>query len=329
MKIAFYGTKSYDKEGFEAVNNELYQHEIKFLKPRLTEDTVCLANGFDAICAFVNDTINESVLKEMNNYGIKLLLLRCAGYNNVDLNAANKLGIKVFRVPSYSPEAVAEHAMALAQTANRKIHLAYFKTKFNDFSLEGNVGKNLYGKTAGIIGTGKIGLAMAKICKGYGMNVIGYDAYPNPDLNGIIKYVSLDELLANSDLISLHCPLFETTHHMINKESIEKMKDGVIFVNTSRGGLVNTNDLIEAIRNKKFHAVGLDVFEEEGDVVFNDMSLEFLQHSTVARILQFPNVVLTAHQAFLTQEALKEIANTTLQNVDNFINKTETNNEVK
>lgn len=327
MKIAFFGTRPYDTTWFKKLNEE-YNYEIKFLRPNLTPDTVALADGYDAVCAFVNAVIDESVLNYMGAHNIRLLLMRCAGYNNIDLDAANKNGITVLRVPSYSPEAVAEHAMALAQAANRRIHKAYSKTRNNDFTLVGLNGINLYGKTAGIIGTGKIGAAMARICHGYGMKVIGYDNYENPSLKDFVEYVSLDELLSRSDLISLHCPLFESTHHIINKDTISKMKDGVILVNTSRGGLIDTDALISGIRNGKFHAVGLDVFEEEGDVVFNDMSMEFMKDSTVARLLQFPNVILTAHQAFLTEEALEEIAKTTLENANAYENGLELKNKV-
>lgn len=328
MKIAFFGTRPYDIKWFEEINKS-FGYEIKFLRPNLTPDTVALAYGYDAICAFVNADIDETVLDYMGENGIKLLLMRCAGYNNIDMDAANINHITVLRVPGYSPEAVAEHAMALAQAANRRIHKAYSKTKNNDFTLVGLNGRNLYGKTAGIIGTGKIGAAMAKICHGYGMNVLGYDLHVNPQLDGIVEYVTLDELLDYSDLISLHCPLFESNRHMINTETISKMKDGVILVNTSRGGLIDTEALIHGIRNNKFHAVGLDVFEEEDGIVFNDMSMELMKDSTVARLLQFPNVILTAHQAFLTEEALQEIARTTLNNAHSYKNNLELKNKVQ
>lgn len=327
MKIAFFGTRPYDTTWFEKLNED-YSHEIKFLRPNLTPDTVALCDGFDAVCAFVNAVIDRSVLEFMGTHNVNLLLMRCAGYNNVDLEAAKEYGITVLRVPAYSPEAVAEHAMTLAMATNRRIHKAYNKTKNNDFTLVGLNGVNLFGKTAGIIGTGKIGAAMARICKGFGMRVLANDVYKNESLKDIVEYVDRDTLLSESDLISLHCPLFESTHHMINKDTIEKMKDGVIFINTSRGGLVNTEDLIQAIRAGKFHSVGLDVFEEEGDVVFTDMSMELMKDSTVARLLQFPNVVLTAHQAFLTEEALEEIAKVTLENATAFENNLELKNKV-
>lgn len=318
MKIAFFGSRDYDIKWFEKAN-ENFGFEIKFFRPNLTEDTVSLSRGYDAVCAFVNSEINSYVLDRMKDYGIKLLLMRCAGYNNVDLKVAQKNGITVLRVPGYSPEAVAEHAIALALSASRRVHKAYLRVKDNNFSLTGLSGRNLYKKKAGIVGTGKIGAAMARICYGFGMEVLCYDIYENPDLKNIARYVSLDELLKSSDLISLHCPLTKDTMHLINKDTIEKMKNGVILVNTSRGGLIKTEDLIDGIRDNKFQAVGLDVYEEEGDFVFNNLSSEILQTSVVARLLSFPNVILTSHQAFLTEEALMEIAQTTLENADAFV----------
>lgn len=264
----------------------------------------------------------------LHEAGVKLVLMRCAGFNNVDLEKAEAYGIKVMRVPGYSPEAVAEHAMALALAANRRIHKAYVKVRENDFSLGGLMGMNFYEKTAGIVGTGKIGAAMARICRGFGMKVIAYDVYENPDLKEFVTYVSLDELLATSDLISLHCPLMDNTYHLINKDTIAKMKDGVILVNTSRGGLVKTNDLIEGIRARKFYAVGLDVYEEETKNVFEDRSDEILEHSTTARLLSFPNVMITSHQGFFTEEALAAISQTTLDNAMAFLRGETTGNEV-
>ena len=257
-----------------------------------------------------------------------MILMRCAGFNNVDVEKATACGIKVMRVPGYSPEAVAEHAMALALAANRRIHKAYVRVRENDFSLGGMQGVNFYKKTAGIVGTGKIGAAMARICHGFGMNVIAYDKYQNPALD-FVTYVSLDELLAQSDLISLHCPLMDETYHMINRESIQKMKDGVILVNTSRGGLVKTADLIEGIRARKFFAVGLDVYEEEKKNVFEDRSDEIMETSITARLLSFPNVIITSHQGFFTYEALDAISETTLNNAMAFTKGERTGNEVE
>ena len=300
---------------------------IKFTEANIHEETASLAKGYEAICAFVNADLSTPVIEELNAQGVKLILMRCAGYNNVDLETAHKFGMKVLRVPGYSPEAVAEHAMALALTANRHTHKAYIKCRENNFSLSGLMGLNFYQKTAGIIGTGKIGQAMAKICKGFGMRVIAYDLFPNKSLD-YLEYVSLDELLATSDLISLHCPLTEETKHIINEETIAKMKDGVILVNTSRGGLIKTEDLISGIRDHKFFAVGLDVYEEETDFVFEDMSERILQSSITQRLLSFPNVVMTSHQGFFTKEALTNIAETTLENAKAFMDRNELKNEV-
>lgn len=327
MRILFYGTKNYDEQFFQKLLPQYPGIEIKFLEENIHTETALLAKGYDAICAFVNADLKGAVIKELHRQGVRLILMRCAGYNNVDLKTAQKYGIKVLRVPGYSPEAVAEHAMALVLTANRHTHKAYIKCRENNFALSGLMGVNLYQKTAGIIGTGKIGQAMARICKGFGMRVIAYDMYPNKNLD-FLEYVSLDELLATSDLISLHCPLTEETHHLINEKSIAKMKDGVILVNTSRGGLIKTEDLIAGIRDHKFFAVGLDVYEEETDFVYEDMSERILQTSTIQRVLSFPNVTMTSHQGFLTEEALTNIAETTLDNAKAFMDGKELVNEV-
>lgn len=327
MRILFYGTKNYDEQFFQKLLPQYPGIEIKFLEENIHAETALLAKGYDAICAFVNADLKGAVIEELHRQGVRLILMRCAGYNNVDLKTAQKYGIKVLRVPGYSPEAVAEHAMALVLTANRHTHKAYIKCRENNFALSGLMGVNLYQKTAGIIGTGKIGQAMARICKGFGMRVIAYDMYPNKNLD-FLEYVSLDELLATSDLISLHCPLTEETHHLINEKSIAKMKDGVILVNTSRGGLIKTEDLIAGIRDHKFFAVGLDVYEEETDFVYEDMSERILQTSTIQRVLSFPNVTMTSHQGFLTEEALTNIAETTLDNAKAFMDGKELVNEV-
>lgn len=321
MKIAFFGTKEYDRKHF---SENFGTHRIKFLRPRLSPETTALAKGFDAVCVFVNDDLSNNTIVALKYYGIKYILLRCAGYNNVDLEAAENDGIIVARVPAYSPEAVAEHAMTLLMAANRRIHKAYNKVRDNDYSLVGLSGLNLYGKTAGIIGTGRIGQSMIRICRGFGMNVIAYDPYPSQNLATSLdfSYVPLWDLYGNADVISLHCPLFDDNHHMINKESIAQMKDGVILVNTSRGGLINTEDLIAGIKSGKFHAVGLDVYEEENGLVFDDMSDTILEHTTTARLLSFPNVILTSHQGFLTSEALEAIARTTIQNATDLENGT-------
>ncbi len=328
MKILFYGTKDYDQRFFDKLAPEYPGISIKFIEANIHEETASLAGGYDGICAFVNADLGTEVMEELHRQGVKVILMRCAGYNNVDLKTAAKYGIKVLRVPGYSPEAVAEHAMALVLTANRHTHKAYIKCRENNFALNGLMGVNLYQKTAGIVGTGKIGLAMARICRGFGMKVIAYDLYPNKELD-FLEYVSLDELFQRSDLISLHCPLTEETHHLVNEESIAKMKDGVILVNTSRGGLIKTDDLIAGIRDHKFFAVGLDVYEEETDFVYEDMSERILQSSTIQRLLSFPNVAMTSHQGFFTEEALTNIAETTLQNAAAFRDGKELKNEVR
>lgn len=313
MKILFYDTKSYDKDSFEQQRRNFSDIQIDYLKADLAPDTAPLARGYDAVCAFVNSNIGTETVQTLHECGVRGILMRCAGFNNVDMETAQQCGIKVLRVPGYSPEAVAEYAMGLALVACRRMHKAYVRVRENDFSLNGLMGYNFYQKTAGIIGTGRIGAAMARICQGFGMRVAGYDTYQNPDLD-FVEYLPLDQLLEQSDLISLHCPLTEETYHMINSRTIRKMKDGVVLVNTSRGGLVKTEDLIAGIRARKFYAVGLDVYEEETKNVYEDRSDEILEHSVTARLLSFPNVVITSHQGFFTREALYAISRTTLEN---------------
>ncbi len=327
MRILFYDAKSYDRESFEEKRKAYPDIELKYLKSELTPATAPLAKGFDGVCAFVNCDVGTETIESLHACGVKLILMRCAGYNNVDVERAARYHIKVMRVPGYSPEAVAEHAMALALTANRRIHKAYVRVRENDFSLSGMMGKNFYERTAGIVGTGKIGAAMARICHGFGMKVIAYDRYPNQSLD-FVTYVDWETLLAESDLISLHCPLTEETYHMIREESIRQMKDGVILVNTSRGGLVKTEDLIKGIRAKKFFAVGLDVYEEEKRNVYEDRSNEILETSITSRLLSFPNVVITSHQGFFTQEAMSAISEVTLHNADSFQKGQKTETEV-
>ena len=329
MKVIFFDSKTYDKESFTKELVNYPDVEVKFLRTELTVNTAELAHGYDAVCAFVSADICGETIDILHECGVKFILLRCAGFNNVDMDTAKKYGIKVYRVPGYSPEAVAEHAMALALAVNRHLHKAYVKVRENDFSLNGLRGMNFHGKTAGIIGTGKIGAAMARICHGFGMKIIAYDVFENPSIKEFTTYVTLNELLAQSDLISLHCPLMDNTYHLINRETISKMKDGVILVNTSRGALVKTDDLIEGIRAHKFFGVGLDVYEEETPNVFEDRSDEILEHSVTARLLSFPNVMITSHQGFFTSEALAAIAQTTLQNIRFYENGEETPTEVK
>ncbi|MBQ4059008.1 MAG: 2-hydroxyacid dehydrogenase [Lachnospiraceae bacterium] len=317
MRILFYDATTYDKESFDKELKNYPDVEITYQEIDISLKTVSLAKGYDAICAFVNSDLSAAVIEKLHEIGIKLILLRCAGFNNVDLDKVNACGMTVLRVPGYSPEAVAEHAMTLALAVNRHLHKSYIKVRENNFSLVGLTGVNFHEKTAGIIGTGKIGAAMCRICRGFGMKVIAYDMYPNKDLD-FVEYKSLEEVLRESDLISLHCPLTEETYHLINKDTIEMMKDNVVFVNTSRGALVKTEDLIQGIRNKKFFGVGLDVYEEEGRNVFENREDELLESSITARLLSFPNVIVTSHQGFLTEEALAAISQTTLQNAVDF-----------
>ncbi len=320
MKILFYDTKQYDRDSFEKTMINFPEITVDFLKTDISHRTVDLAKGYDAVCVFVASDVGREIVKKLGEYGVGLILLRCAGFNNVDLEEAAKQNITVMRVPGYSPEAVAEHALALAFAVNRHIHKAYIKVRENNFSLVGLTGFNFKGKTAGIIGTGKIGAEMARFCHGIGMKVIAYDKYKNPDLD-FIRYVELDELFRNSDLISLHCPLTKDTYHIINLEAIEKMKDNVILVNTSRGALISSEDLIRGIRQHKFAGVGLDVYEEEDENVFENRENEILETSITARLLSFPNVIITSHQGFLTEEALESISLTTLQNAQSYIDK--------
>lgn len=318
MKILFYDTKSYDRDSFQETLANFPGLEIEYTKSDLDPRTATLAEGFDAVCAFVSSDVGTHTIEILHQKGVRLILMRCAGFNNVDMDAAKIHDIRVMRVPGYSPEAVAEHAMALALAANRRLYKAYNKVRENDFSLSGLMGTNFFEKTAGIIGTGKIGAAMCRICRGFGMKVIAYDVYENPALKDFVEYVSLETLLSDSDVISLHCPLMDSTYHLINIDTIRQMKDGVILVNTSRGALVKTDDLIDGIRMHKFAGVGLDVYEEETNNVFEDRSEEILEHSTTARLLSFPNVMITSHQGFFTREALSAIAETTLQNALDF-----------
>lgn len=314
MKLAFFDTKPYDKLGFDACIQDT-DLEIKYFETKLNEDTVSLADGYDAVCVFVNDTVNAAVVDKLYGYGVKVIVLRCAGFNNVDLHACQGK-IAVYRVPAYSPYAVAEHAMALLLTINRRTHKAYIRTRDFNFSLQGFVGFDLYGKTVGIIGTGKIGKVFANICKGFGMNIICYDKFP--DTASGLTYVTMDELIAQSDIISLHCPLTEENRHLVNANSIARMKKGVTIINTSRGGLINTEDLIQGIKEKQVGAACLDVYEEESDFFYEDYSGHVVQDDKLVRLIAMPNVIVSSHQAFLTREALNNIAATTVDNVLKF-----------
>lgn len=311
MRIAFFSTKPYDRIWFEPMGKD-YGCEIHFIELPFNEDTVFLAKGHDAVCIFVNDYVNAKMIDQLCEMGIKALLLRSAGFNHVDIGAA-KGRIPVLRVPSYSPEAVAEYAMAMILTVNRYTHKAYNRTRDFNMNINGLMGTDLNHKVAGVVGTGKIGQAMIRICKGFDMQVLAYDPYPNPNLK--VDYVSFEELVQKSDFISLHCPLTEDTKHMINKESIAKMKDGVFLVNTSRGGLVDTEALIEALKEGKFAGVGLDVYEEEEGLFFEDRSADIMQDDDLARLTTFPNVLVTSHMGFFTVEAMQAIASETLENV--------------
>ena len=314
MKVAFFDTKSYDLPGFEA-HKEGTNLEFKYFDTRLNEDTVSLAAGFDAVCVFVNDVVNAAVVQQLYDLGVKVIALRCAGFNNVDIRACHGK-IRVFRVPAYSPYAVAEHAMALLLTVNRRTHKAHNRTREFNFSLQGLTGFDLYGKTVGIVGTGKIGRIFADICKGFGMRILAYDKFPNPETG--LEYVSMDHLLEMSDIISLHCPLTEETAHIISDASISRMKQGAVIINTSRGGLVDTDALIEGLKDGHIGAACLDVYEEEGEVFYEDYSGQVLQDDKLVRLIGMPNVIVTSHQAFLTQEALDNIAQTTVNNLTRF-----------
>ena len=314
MKVAFFDAKPYDYPGFNryVAGTDL---EIKYFEAHLNEDTVSLAAGFDAVCVFVNDIVNETVVNKLYEFGVRVIVLRCAGFNNVDTKACFGK-IHVYRVPAYSPYAVAEHAMAMLLTVNRKTHKAYNRTREFNFSLAGLSGFDLHGKTVGIIGTGKIGRIFADICKGFGMNILAYDKFPIP--NSGLNYVELDELFRKSDIISLHCPLTEETHHIINDDAVEIMKPGVVIVNTSRGGLVDTESLINGIKVEIIGAACLDVYEEEGDLFYEDFSGHIVQDDRIVRLMAMPNVLITSHQAYLTTEALDNIASTTVDNLLRF-----------
>lgn len=313
MKIAFFSTKPYDKLYFEPMSKN-YDIQIKFLSAACKEDTISLAKGYDAICIFVNDYLNRAMIQELKGMGIKAILLRSAGYNHVDIDAAYECDIPVLRVPSYSPEAVAEYAMALLLTVNRHTHRAYTRTRDFNMNINGFMGIDLYGKTAGVIGTGKIGQAMIKILKGFGMEVVAYDPYPNPNLD--VSYESVENVFRKADVITLHCPLTPETKHIVEARTIELMKDGVYLINTSRGDLIRTEDLIDGLLKKKFAGVGLDVYDEEGGIFYEDNSNEINADPQLARLLTFPNVLITSHMGFFTREAIKAIAEVTLMNAD-------------
>lgn len=324
-KIAVFDVKPYDIPGLERYSSEA-GIQFKYFETKLNIDTVGLAAGSDGVCVFVNDDISGPVIDRLCEYGIKLIALRCAGFNNVDLRAADGR-LCIVRVPGYSPHAVAEHALAMLLTLLRKTHKAYLRTRDFNFSLTGLVGMGLYGKTVGVIGTGRIGRVFIDICRGLGMRTVAYDVYPAKDTD--IEYVPLDRLFAESDIISLHCPLTPETTHMINTRSLGKMKEGVILINTSRGALIDAEALLEQIKKKKIGGACLDVYEEESDIFFEDLSDHIMGDDVLARLISMPNVLVTSHQAFLTDDALESIAKTTVENIASFFRGEPPKNEVK
>lgn len=329
IRIAFFDAKPYDESSFNKVN-EKFGFEVRYFKEHLSMNNVSLSKNMDVVCIFVNAIADEQVINQLVLNGVKLIALRCAGYNNVDLEAARNK-ITVVRVPAYSPHAVAEHTLALMLTLNRKTHKAYNRTRESNFALNGLMGFDMYGKTAGIIGTGKIAKILIKTLRAIGLEVLAYDLYPDAEFareNGI-RYVTLEELYNNSDIISLHCPLTKETEYIINETSISKMKDGVMIINTGRGKLINTHDLINGLKSRKIGYAGLDVYEEESQYFFEDRSNKILDDDILARLLSFNNVIVTSHQAFFTKEALHNIAETTLQNIQDFANNKPLVNEVK
>lgn len=315
MKIAIYSTKSYDRKYLELVNVK-YGFELEFFDFMLTESTAKMAEHCDVVCIFVNDDGSRKVLEKLAALGVKMVALRCAGFNNVDLKAAQELGIQVVRVPAYSPEAVAEHTVGLMLTLNRRIHRAYQRTREANFSLEGLAGFNMHGRTVGVIGTGKIGIAVMRILKGFGMHILAYDPFKNPVAQELgAEYVSLDELYARSQIITLHCPATPENYHLLNRDAFAKMRDGVMIINTSRGTLVDTQAAIDALKQRKIGALGMDVYENERELFFEDKSNEVIQDDVFRRLSSCHNVLLTGHQAFLTEEALTSISNVTLENI--------------
>jgi D-lactate dehydrogenase len=328
MKIAFFNTKRYDQIYFDLVNKN-YGFELVYFETRLTPETANLASGFDIVCVFVNDILNKKTLETLQKNRIKLIALRCAGFNNVDLITAKGLDLTVVRVPAYSPHAVAEHTIALLLGINRKLHRAYYRVREGNFALDGLIGFDIFGLTAGIIGTGKIGEIVASILKGFGCSLLAFDIYKNPSCEKIgVKYVELHELYARSDIISLHCPLTPDTHHIINSKALSQMRNGVTIVNTSRGALIDTKAVIQGLKSGKIGYLALDVYEEEGDLFFEDLSTQVIQDDVFARLLTFPNVFITGHQAFFTKNALQNIAETTLQNIQQFQKSKSCKNEI-
>ncbi|MCQ8877078.1 2-hydroxyacid dehydrogenase [Pseudoalteromonas shioyasakiensis] len=326
MTVALFSSQKYEQASFDTYLEDQATISITHFEQALTAQNTILCKGFDAVCVFVNDTVDETVIKQLDELGVKCILLRCAGFNNVDLAAAKAHNIKVCRVPAYSPEAVAEHCIALMLTLNRKTHKAYNRIREDNFDLNGLLGFNLFQKTIGIIGCGKIGLALVNILNGFGANVLVCDPYAE---QGAYTLCELDTLLSQSDIISLHCPLNEQTHHLINEQAFAKMKPGVMLINTSRGALIDSKDCIKALKSKQLGYLGLDVYEQESELFFKDRRDEIMQDDVFSRLVSFPNVLVTGHQGFFTQEALNEIAQTTLQNAYEIANQSPLSNEVK
>ena len=321
MKTAVFSTKVYDKDYLEKANEG--RHELAFFESTLRPSTVRLAEGYDSVCAFVNDNLSKEVIEGLARLGIKLIVLRCAGFNNIDIETTSKNNILVLRVPAYSPHAVAEHAVALIMTLSRKTHKAYNRVRDGNFSLERLIGYDLYGKTVGIIGTGRIGAVLATIMMGFGCKIIAFDRYENKDLvSKGVKYMSQDEVFAQADIISLHCPLTPESHHMINTQTLSQMKRGVMLINTSRGKLIDTEAAIESLKDSHLGYLGIDVYEQEEKIFFKDLSEVVIRDDKISRLVNFPNVLITAHQAFLTDTALTQIAFTTIENLNNFENET-------
>lgn len=328
MKVAVFSAEPYDKQFLEAANKK-HDHDLTFYETRLTKKTTVLADGFPAVCVFVNDELDRDVLSSLSMQGTELIALRCAGFSNVDVEAAYRLDMTVLRVPAYSPYAVAEHTVALILTLNRRIHRAYRRVHEGNFKLNGLLGFDLHGKTVGIVGTGKIGESLARIMNGFGCHLLGHDLRENPACKELgLAYVPLSELLGQSDIVSLHCPLTPETHHMINAETLAQMKPGAMLINTSRGPLIQTGAVIDALKSGQLGYLGIDVYEEEADLFFKDLSGQVIQDDTFARLLTLPNVMITSHQAFFTQNALENIAEITLTNITNYQRGAVTENKV-
>jgi D-lactate dehydrogenase len=328
VQIAFFSAKNYDRRFFDEANAD-YQHKITYFEPRLTGETASLAHGHTAVCAFVNDVLDAAVLSQLSQLGVRAIALRSAGFNHVDLKRASELALPVVRVPAYSPHAVAEFAVGLILTLNRKIHRAFNRVREGNFTLDGLLGFDLHGRTMGVVGTGQIGEVVARIMHGFGCRLVGFDVRPNPNCVQLgMEYLPIDELMRQSDIISLHCPLTPTTRYLINEQTIATMRNGVMLINTSRGAVVNTRAVIAGLKSGKIGALGLDVYEEEVDYFFEDHSAEAIEDDVLARLLTFPNVIVSSHQAFFTREALSAIAHTTLQNLSDIESRGQCPNQV-